>query len=306
MGDKVSISKFESWMWSYLGIIVEALPFLLIGAVLSALIQIYLSDELIKRIIPKNSIIGYFIAAISGIFFPVCECAIVPITRSLIKKGLPVGIGITFMLAVPIVNPVVIMSTYYAFPNEINVVIYRTLGGVIGALIVGIVIGFFYDKKKSTDVIRSDDSGVYCDCCTFSNNYYISLKGKIKNLVLNASNEFLNISIYFIFGAFLSSIFVVFIQDGLIENMTSGKVIGVVIMMALGFLLSLCSEADAFVAKGFMDNFGVPGVIAFLILGPMMDLKNLMLAFGFFKKRFVLKLLLIICIVVFGICLLII
>ena len=302
----MSISKLESWMWSYLGIIVEALPFLLIGAVLSALIQIYLSDELIKRIIPKNSIIGYFIAAISGIFFPVCECAIVPITRSLIKKGLPVGIGITFMLAVPIVNPVVIMSTYYAFPNEMNVVIYRTLGGVIGALIVGMVIGFLYDKKKSTDVIRSDDSGVYCDCCTFSNNYYISLKGKIKNLVLNASNEFLNVSIYFIFGAFLSSIFVVFLQDGLIENMTSGKVIGVVIMMALGFLLSLCSEADAFVAKGFMDNFGVPGVIAFLILGPMMDLKNLILAFGFFKKRFVLKLLLIICIVVFGICLLII
>lgn len=302
----MSISKFESWMWSYLGIIVEALPFLLIGAVLSALIQIYLSDEFIKKIIPKNSIIGYFIAAISGIFFPVCECAIVPITRSLIKKGLPVGIGMTFMLAVPIVNPVVIMSTYYAFPNEINVVIYRTLGGVIGALIVGMVIGFIYDKKKSTDIIRSDDVGVYCDCCSFSNNYYISLKGKIKNLVLNASNEFLNISIYFIFGAFFSSIFVVFLQDGLIENMTGGKIIGIVIMMVLGFLLSLCSEADAFVAKGFMDNFGFPGVIAFLILGPMMDLKNLILAFGFFKKKFVLKLLIVISIVVFGICLLII
>ena len=85
--------------------------------------------------------------------------------------------------------------------------------------------------------------------------------------------------------------------------MTSGKIVGIAIMMLLGFLLSLCSEADAFVAKGFMDNFGVPGVIAFLILGPMMDLKNLILSFGFFKKRFVLQLLLIICIVVFGICL---
>ncbi len=74
-------------------------------------------------------------------------------------------------------------------------------------------------------------------------------------------------------------------------------------MMMLGFLLSLCSEADSFVAKGFMDNFGVAGVMAFLILGPMMDLKNLILSFGFFKKRFLLKLLLIICIVVFGICL---
>ena len=108
-------------MWSYLGIIVEALPFLLIGAVLSALIQIYVSDEVIKKIIPKNSIIAYFIAAISGILFPVCECAIVPITRSLIKKGLPIGVGITFMLSVPIVNPVVIMSTYYAFTNDINI-----------------------------------------------------------------------------------------------------------------------------------------------------------------------------------------
>ena len=299
----MSISKFESWMWSYLGIIVEALPFLLIGAVLSALIQIYVSDELIKKIIPKNSIIGYFIAAISGIFFPVCECAIVPITRSLIKKGLPTGVGITFMLSVPIVNPVVIMSTYYAFPNDINIVIYRTIGGVIGALIVGMIIGFIYDKKKNTEVLKREEVALYCDCCTFSNNYYISLRGKIKNLVLNASNEFLNISIYFIFGALLSSIFVVFLQDSLINDMTSGKVVGIGIMMLLGFLLSLCSEADAFVAKGFMDNFGVPGVIAFLILGPMMDLKNLILSFGFFKKSFVLQLLLIICIVVFGICL---
>lgn len=299
----MSISKFESWMWSYLGIIVEALPFLLIGAVLSALIQIYVSDELIKKIIPKNNIIGYFIAAISGVFFPVCECAIVPITRSLIKKGLPTGVGITFMLAVPIVNPVVIMSTYYAFPNDINIVIYRTIGGVMGALIVGMIVGCFYDKKKNTEVLRSEDAGLYCDCCTFSNNYYISLKGKIKNLVLNASNEFLNISIYFIFGALLSSIFVVFLQESLINDMTSGKLVGVAIMMLLGFVLSLCSEADAFVAKGFMDNFGVAGVIAFLILGPMMDLKNLILSFGFFKKKFVLQLLLIICIVVFGICL---
>ena len=299
----MSISKFESWMWSYLGIIVEALPFLLIGAVLSALIQIYVSDELIKKIIPKNSIIAYFIAAISGILFPVCECAIIPITRSLIKKGLPIGVGITFMLSVPIVNPVVIMSTYYAFPNEINISIYRTLGGIIGALIVGMIVGLIYDKKKNTEVLKGEELDLYCDCCTFSNNYYISLKGKIKNLILNASNEFLNISVYFIFGALLSSIFVVFLKDSLINNMTSGKIASIGIMMLLGFLLSLCSEADAFVAKGFMDNFGVGGVMAFLILGPMMDLKNLILSFGFFKKRFVLQLFLIICIVVFGICL---
>ena len=167
----MSISKFESWIWNYLGIIVEALPFLLIGAIISAVIQIYVSDEFIKKIIPKNSIIGYFIAAISGIFFPVCECAIIPITRSLIKKGLPIGVGVTFMLAVPIVNPVVIMSTYYAFPNNINVVIYRTIGGVIGALIIGLLTGVIYDKKKKEEIIKDDTVGLYCDCCTYSNNH---------------------------------------------------------------------------------------------------------------------------------------
>lgn len=301
----MSISKFESWIWNYLGIIVEALPFLLISAIISAVIQIYVSDEFIKKIIPKNSIIGYFIAAISGIFFPVCECAIIPITRSLIKKGLPIGVGVTFMLAVPIVNPVVIMSTYYAFPNNINVVIYRTIGGVIGALIIGLLTGVIYDKKKKEDIIKDDTVGLYCDCCTYSNNYYISLKGKIKNLLLNASNEFLNISIYFILGAFISSIFVTFMQDNLINNITSGKSTGIIIMMILGFLLSLCSEADAFVARGFLDNFGVEGVIAFLILGPMMDLKNLILSFGFFKKKFVIQLLGIIILIVFLICLIV-
>lgn len=292
-------------MWSYLGIIVESLPFLLIGSVLSALIQIYAKDDLIKKVIPKNSIISYFIAAIAGIFLPVCECAIVPITRSLIKKGLPVGVGITFMLAVPIVNPVVIMSTYYAFPDNPSIILFRTIGGIIGALIVGMIIGLIYDKKKVSEILKDENSGLYCDCCTFSNNYYISLKGKIKNLILNASNEFLNISIYFIFGAFISSIFVVFIQGSIFESLRSGNLIGILIMMVLGFLLSLCSEADAFVAKGFMDNFGVAGVIAFLLLGPMMDLKNLIISFGFFKKQFVIKLFGIICLVVFLICLLI-
>ena len=209
------------------------------------------------------------------------------------------------MLAVPIVNPVVIMSTYYAFPNNINVVIYRTIGGVIGALIIGLLTGVIYDKKKKEEIIKDDTVGLYCDCCTYSNNYYISLKGKIKNLILNASNEFLNISIYFILGAFISSIFVTFMQDNLINNITSGKSIGIIIMMILGFLLSLCSEADAFVARGFLDNFGVEGVIAFLILGPMMDLKNLILSFGFFKKKFVIQLLGIIILIVFLICLIV-
>lgn len=295
----MNFSILEKWMWNYLGIIIEALPFLLIGAVLSALIQIYVSESVIKKLIPNNSIIGYIIAAVSGVFFPVCECAIVPIARSLIKKGVPVGVGITFMLAVPIVNPVVIMSTYYAFPGNLNIVILRTIGGILGALIVGLIIGKLYDNKNKSEVVKESRSTSSCDCCTINNSYYVRVSSRLKNLIINASNEFLNISVYFIFGALLSSIFVVFIGDKYFKTLTLGSIGGVLIMMMLGFLLSLCSEADAFVAKGFLSNFGTAGVIAFLILGPMMDLKNAILTLGYFKKSFVFKLFLIISSVIF-------
>ncbi len=278
---------FEKWAWSYLGIVIEALPFLLIGSVISSVIQMYVSENIIKKILPKDSIRGYFIAGICGIFFPICECAIVPITRSLMKKGVPIGVGITFMLAVPIINPIVIMSTFYAFDGNMKIVLVRIIGGFIAALTVGVIMGKLFEKRGNVAIGDSVSNGPSCECCTINNNYYSTIGSKIKNLIINASNEFLNISIYFIFGAMLSSIFVIFIGESLFKNMSVGNITGILIMMGLGFLLSLCSEADAFVAKGFIGDFGFPAVIGFLIFGPMMDLKNTVLALGYFKKKFV-------------------
>ena len=294
----MSNGLFEKWMWSYLGIIIEAVPFLLIGAVISAFIQMYITEELINKIIRKNKFLSYIIASLSGIFLPICECAIVPISKSLIKKGLPISLGITFMLAVPIVNPVVIMSTYYAFPNDINIVIIRILGGIIGAIVTGIIIGKLYNKQSKITILKDDINTGYCSCCNLNTNYYVSGRDKIKALILNASNEFLNISVYFIIGAFISSIFIVLIGDKYLSGLKLTSVNGILIMMLLGFALSLCSEADAFIAKGFLSNVGVEGVIAFLILGPMMDLKNFILTLGLFKRKFVLTLTSIIFIVV--------
>ncbi len=278
---------FEKWAWSFLGIIIEALPFLLIGAVISSIIQMYVSESVIKKVLPRNSIKGYIIAGICGIIFPICECAIVPITRSLMKKGIPLGIGVTFMLAVPIINPIVIMSTYYAFEGDYKVVIVRVVGGFIAATTIGVIIGNIFEKDNNITIGTGVSSNATCECCTLNNNYYSTVGSRVKNLLINASNEFLNISIYFIFGALLSSIFVVFIGESLFKNMAVGNIGGILIMMALGFLLSLCSEADAFVARGFLEDFGMPAIIAFLIFGPMLDLKNTILALGCFKKKFV-------------------
>lgn len=292
---------FESWMWNFLGIVMEAMPFILIASVVSAIIQFYMTEDLITKILPRNKIFAYIIAALSGIVFPVCECAIVPIGNSLIKKGLPVGVGITFILAVPIINPIVIMSTYYAFDGNLNIVLIRVLGGVLGALIVGSILGLQYDKKGSK-ILRGGDIRALCDCCITNRKYRKGFFNNLGDLITHGSKEFLNISMYFIFGAFISSVFATFFSSDNLKSFSSNNYIGIIIMMSLAFLLSLCSEADAFIAKGFLPSFGLSGVCAFLILGPMMDLKNLLVTLSLFEKKFVLKLFTCIFIVVFFIC----
>lgn len=294
----MNLSIFERWTWSFLGIVIESIPFILIASVISSAIQFYITEDFIATMLPKNKIISYIIASLSGIFFPVCECAIIPIGNSLIKKGLPIGVGITFILSVPIINPIVIMSTYYAFDNNIKIVLIRVIGGVIGSIIVGSIMGILYDKK-GIKLLKGRDISAICDCCVGGNKYSKRFSDKISDLINHASKEFLNISMYFIFGAFLSSIFATFFSGESFKSISSNNYIGIIIMMLLAFLLSLCSEADAFIAKGFLSSFGLSGVSAFLVLGPMMDLKNLLVTLSLFEKKFVAKLFLVISVVVF-------
>ena len=128
----------------FLSIIFEGIPFILIGALASSIIQIFVSEEAIAKIIPKNKFIGVLIASLVGLVFPVCECAIVPITRRLIKKGVPLSIAVTFMLSVPIMNPVVLLSTHYAFMGMSYMVIARAMFGMIGAITIGVLIGVLH------------------------------------------------------------------------------------------------------------------------------------------------------------------
>ena len=118
------------WANVFISMILEALPFILIGSIASSVIQIYVSENVVKRILPKSRIISIIFAAFMGVFIPICECAIVPIARSLIKKGVPIAVAVVFMLTVPIVNPIVVASTFYAF-KDINIVLIRVFGGII-------------------------------------------------------------------------------------------------------------------------------------------------------------------------------
>ncbi|MBE0600677.1 MAG: permease, partial [Firmicutes bacterium] len=131
---------FTLILWS---ILLEAFPFVLLGIVVSSVIQVFVTEDMILKIMPRNRFLRLLFASLVGLIFPVCECAIIPITSGLIKKGMPVGPAITFMLATPIINPIVLLSTYNAFPAMPQMMLLRAACGLIGAVAIGALVGRF-------------------------------------------------------------------------------------------------------------------------------------------------------------------
>ncbi len=298
----------------FLSIIFEGIPFILIGALASSIIQISVSEETIAKIIPKNKFVGVLIASLVGLVFPVCECAIVPITRRLIKKGVPLSIAITFMLSVPIMNPVVLLSTHYAFMGMPYMVIARAVFGMIGAITIGIFIGVLHKdspfkaqlvkkprvsahKSKNTISIKHNHSHVDvnnggCSCGHSHNhsNYSNKFIRNIADIISHTSDELYDIGRFFIMGVFLSTCMQIFIPKEFILSIGGGVLSSIIVMMVLAFVLSVCSETDAFIARSFLGQFTSGSILGFLILGPMIDIKNTIMLCGSFKLSFVAKL----------------
>lgn len=279
----------------FLSILLEGFPFLIIGAIVSSVIQLFVSEEVISQISSKNKIIAAFIVSIIGIVFPICECGIVPITKKLIQKGMPIGTALTFMLAVPIVNPVVFMSTYYAFTGYKEIAILRIVLGAVCAITIGAIMDSIINKYPLKDRNFS------CEEHDHHHHHHQEdkNKSKINELILDISEEFYEIGRFFILGALISSALKVFLPREIILSIGHGNVSSIIMMMSLAFVLSICSETDAFIARTFFNQFTNGSVMAFLIFGPMLDLKNTIMLFGSFKAAFVLKLIFVIICVCF-------
>ena len=276
-------------------IVIEALPFILIGAVLASFMQVYISNNIFNKIISKNKLLGSIEAGIIGVFLPVCECATVPITKGLLNKKVPLNVAITYMLAAPIVNPLVILSTYYAFDGNIKVVLLRVGVGFSIAVIAGLLM---LCLSGENNIFIDNGEGelqgkCLCGCSEIDDN-----SSKPIRLLKHTSLEFYEIGKYFIVGATLATIFQTFVPRDIIFYFENSAVLSIIILMAFSFLISLCSEADAFVASTFMNRFSLGSITGFLIIGPMIDLKNTIMLFSIFKKSFVIKLLF----VVFSLC----
>ena len=283
----------------FISILIEGIPFILIGSFVSALIQIYVSKKFIIKVLPHNIFLSCIVAAFAGIIFPICDCGTIPIVKGFIRKKVPTAACITFLLSAPIVNPIAIISTIYAFQDMKYVVIYRIFSGIIIAILIGLIMHFF--TRDNPNILKNNTDPLSCECAICSDSYEYSKASidTLRNIFFHTSDEFFNIGKFMIMGAFISSIFqtIVSFDSNLYfpnDNRTS-----LLIMILLAFLLSVCSTSDAFIAKGFLKLFSLNSVMGFLVVGPMLDIKNTFMLFGNFKKNFVLKLIFFIVIISF-------
>lgn len=287
---------FPDFALSFLSIIFEGIPFLLLGSLVSGAVESFVPGEMLTRWLPKNYAAAIVVSALMGLVLPMCECGSVVVIRRLIRKGLPLSCAITYMMAAPIVNPVVAISTFAAFRGQspVEMTFLRLFLGFLIAVGVGMAVRDFPpDKLLQQSVLDSipgrrrtglsmavagDDVGL-----EMADD---SIRGKLFRTVQSATSDFLDVTFFFVVGAAIASTFNTAVNQALLAPVATNPSLSVVAMMVLAFALALCSSTDAFIAVSF-GMFPPAAKLAFLVFGPVFDTKLVFLYSAVYKRRFV-------------------
>ena len=277
----------------FISIFFESLPFLLLGSLISAVIETFVKDETFEKIIPKNPILGSLVGVFLGFFLPACDCAVIPVSKRLIKKKVPINVAISFLLASPIINPVVLLSTYYAFyKTNPEIFYFRLLFGIGIALIIGIIMGIIFNKKDVTL------NNISCEC-EHVHLHPKGLKFTLKAIIKHTALDLFEVVKYLMFGALIASVCQVLLPRTILTFFNDNQILSILILMLFAYLISLCSTSDSFVGRTLLSSFSKSSILAYLLLGPMIDVKNTFVLCGNFKKSFTITLILLIFVVIF-------
>ena len=288
--------SWQNFWYSFLALAFEGLPFVLVGSLISGFIAAFVPSRVITRFLPKNRFLATLVSGLLGLIFPVCECGVVPVVRRLLDKGLPLSCGLTYMLASPIVNPLVAISTYAAFRGQhpgLNTGI-RLISGYLVAVLIGLAVSRIDParllgsqalpnrsrRRVALSIAALPDAPVRQNA---------SIGQRLIGAIQLASDDFIDTAIYFMIGAAVASIFNTAIDQRIILPLATNPVLSVVAMMVIAGILTLCSTSDAFIAATF-TAFPIPARMAFLVFGPMFDFKLLFLYSALLKKRTVVAL----------------
>jgi hypothetical protein len=275
----------------FLGIFIEAAPFLLLGTLVSGVIDSFLTPEDIARVVPRNPVLATIVGAFMGFAFPVCECGVVPVVRRLFNKGLPMWVGVTFLLAAPVMNPVVLVSTFVAF-GATPMLYGRFILTAVVAVGVGLV---FALGAKPHEVLRAQS---WMPVMGGSGQISLPaaprkpLRAGLMDALRQAGDEFFEMGRYLVIGTALAAAMQTLVSQEVLLALGRGPVISVLVMQVLAFVLSVCSTVDAFLALAFVGTFTTGSILTFLTFGPMVDIKSALMFMGVFKRRVVFYLIL--------------
>jgi uncharacterized membrane protein YraQ (UPF0718 family) len=279
-------TRFQTFVTIFLGIFIEAIPFLLFGSVVSGLIEEFIDRDALARFVPRRAIPAAFTGALLGFAFPVCECGVVPVTRRLYQKGMPLSVGVAFLLAAPVVNPVVIISTYVAFGW--GPVLW---GRVLFSVLIAFVVGLLFSLARPQDVLLPLTTQTGHDH-HHARNPNATLVDRIWNALAIGGDDLLDMARYLIAGSMIAAAMQTFVPQSTLLALGSGPVVSIVTLMVLAFVLSICSTVDAFVALSFANSFTTGSILAFLVFGPMVDIKSSLMFLGVMRRRSVVYLIL--------------
>jgi uncharacterized membrane protein YraQ (UPF0718 family) len=287
------VSQFVNFTTVFLGIFIEAVPFLLMGTFASGLVEVFVRREDLMALIPRSRFLAPLIGGLMGFAFPVCECGVIPLTRRLYRKGLPLSAGIAFLLAAPIINPVVMASTFAAY--GFGVMLLARLGfGLLVALIVGLL---FSMADSPTRVMLPEAmapimGGAGDSVPLVALEQRVPFQAQLKRALKIAGDEFFEMGRYLILGSLLAALMQTVVPQSMLLSVGSGPFTSVVAMQALAYVLSVCSTVDAFVSLAFINTFTTGSVLAFLVFGPMVDIKSTLMFLGVFRRKYVVYLVL--------------
>lgn len=259
------------WSTLFVSICLQALPFLALGVAISGGIAAFVSPDFIRRTVPRRQVLAVPAAGVAGLALPGCECGSVPIAGRLISHGTPPAAALTFLLAAPAINPVVLVATAVAFPNDHMIVLAR----FIASFLVAIAVGTWWARRNDVAMFQR-----LVDSADHTHE-----RARWKEFIDAAARDFVHAGGYLVVGAFAAASLQLVVPRSALNSIADNELLSVLLLAGLAVLLSICSEADAFVAVG-LPQFSLTSRLVFLVVGPVIDIKLIAMHAGVFGRKF--------------------
>ncbi|MGA5894614.1 permease [Streptomyces venetus] len=268
----LSAPVMQSWMTVFVAVMVQALPFLVLGVLLSAAIAVFVPPSFFARALPKHPALAVPVAGAAGAVLPGCECASVPVAGALVRRGVTPAAALAFLLSAPAINPIVLTATAVAFPGNPEMVLAR----FVASLLVACAMGWLWHRVGRTDWLRPPARSSY-----EGQSRGAAFWGSVRHDVMHAGG-------FLVVGAMAAATLKAVVPEEWLQAAAGNPLFSVLALAALAVLLSICSEADAFVAAS-LTQFSLTARLTFLVVGPMIDLKLFAMQAGTFGRAFALR-----------------